>query len=270
MTRKNFVVFVLALGFFSMFSRPALANDLSGASATVDCSGFTLNVDVVKLTVGASYTINFTFTLTPTSGSPITVPGTINFVASSTTATKTASGTWPNSPLAANYTVTGSAVLTTSGSLVPITFNGASSVELTCGGTGCPATPGFWKNEKKHPFPDSVQTSGLKIGGVTYSAADLLTILNNNGGNAVAILGRQLVAALLNLSAGAKHNVTADGAITTAEALLKANNLNLLTSEVDPSTALGQALLAPADVLDKYNNANFHSCSEGSGLIFGH
>jgi hypothetical protein len=266
---KQLAVFGLALVLSLVFSGPALANDLSTASATADCNGFSLSVNAINLTPRASYTIDFTFTLTPTSGSPISVPGSINFVATSSSATETASGAWPNSPLTANFTVTGSAVLTASGSMIPISFNGATSLNLTCGGTGCPATPGFWKNTSKHPFPDSVQTSGLKIGGVTYSAADLLTILNNNGGNAVAILGRQLVAALLNLAAGAKNNINANAAITTAEALLQANSLNLLTSDVHPNTTLGQALLTPAGVLDSYNNANFHSCSEGSGLTTG-
>src|SRR5436190_441464 len=69
-------------------------------------------------------------------------------------------------------------------------------------GTVCPATPGFWKNQKQHPFPYSTQASGLTIAGVTYSASSLYTILSNNGGNAVAILGRHLVAARLNLAAG--------------------------------------------------------------------
>jgi hypothetical protein len=140
---------------------------------------------------------------------------------------------------------------------------------LNCGGTACPATIGFWKNQAKHPFPTSVQQSGLIIGGVTYSPADLQTILDGNGGNAVVILGKQLVGALLNLAAGAKHNPTADGAILTAETLLKANNLNLLTSFVGPSTALGQALLGPASILDGYNGGDFNTCSEGSGLILG-
>jgi hypothetical protein len=134
---------------------------------------------------------------------------------------------------------------------------------LTCGGTACPATIGYWKH---HAFPASVETSGLTIGGVTYSAADLLTILKGNGGDAVAILGRQLVGALLNLAAGSKHNTTADGAIQVAETLLQTFSLNLLTSSVSPSTSLGQALVGEASILDQYNNADFHSCSEGSGL----
>ncbi len=134
------------------------------------------------------------------------------------------------------------------------------------GATGCPATIGFWKH---HPFPASVAAGGLTIGGVAYSASDLLTILNANGGNAVVILGKQLVAALLNLAAGAVHNAAADAAIATAGSLLQANSLNLLTSYVDPSSPLGQALLAQETILDNYNSANFGTCSEGAGLNTG-
>jgi hypothetical protein len=114
-------------------------------------------------------------------------------------------------------------------------------------------------------FPAGVLTSGLTIGGVTYSASDLKTILNNPGnGNAITILGPQLVAALLNIAAGAVDNSTADAAISTAEALLSTFGLNLLTpSFVAPSSPLGQALINQASILDGYNNGNFHSCGEG-------
>jgi len=131
---------------------------------------------------------------------------------------------------------------------------------------GCPATIGFWKH---HPFPNSVQQAGLTIGGITYSKVNLLTILNANGGNAVVILGRQLVGALLNLAAGGVHNSGADTAITTAQSLLQANALNLLMSNVPPSTQLGQSLVAQSTVLDNYNNADFNTCREGSGLVTG-
>jgi hypothetical protein len=97
----------------------------------------------------------------------------------------------------------------------------------------------------------------------------LLAILDAQpGGNAVVILGRQLVGALLNLAAGAKHDPAADGAIATAEALLASHSLNLLTSKVHTSTSLGAELVAQADILDAYNNRDFNSCSEGSGLNF--
>lgn len=135
--------------------------------------------------------------------------------------------------------------------------------------TGCPATIGFWKNQRKHPFPTSVQVSGLTIGGVHYPVADLLTILNANGGNAVVILGKQLVGALVNLAAGAMHNAAGDDAIAAAISLIQTNHLNLLTSDVGPSTAVGQALLAQEAILDGYNNAGFGTCSEGAGLATG-
>src|SRR5215469_99997 len=266
MNQKSIAVIGAVLGLLLMFVSSARANDLRAASATVDCNCFTLSVEAINLTPGVAYEIDFTFTLTPASVPPISVPGTIKFTAGSSSATVGATGTWPGAPLTAPFTVTGSATLTSSGSTVPITFNGADSVALTCGGTGCPATIGFWKH---HAFPNSVQSSGLTIGGVTYTAANLLTILNNNAGNAVVILGRQLVGALLNLAAGAKHNANADAAIANAESLLKSNSLNLLTSFVAPSSALGQELLADEAVLDKYNSADFNTCSEGSGLTTG-
>lgn len=267
MRKKYFAVLGIALAVL-LSAMPAMANHLTTASATADCSGYTLTVNASNLTVGTHYTIDYTFTLT-CNGTTTTVPGSIAFTATGTTATETTTVSWPTSPLTTNCTVTGEATLTGFGSTVTIAINGSTSAALTCGGTGCPATIGFWKNQAKHPFPDSVQASGLTIGGVNYSAADLLAILNNNGGNAVAILGKQLVGALLNLAAGARHNTKADGAITTAETLLQANSLNLLTSDVDPSTSLGQSLLAPATVLNGYNSGDFNKCSENSGLILG-
>lgn len=267
MHKKHYAVLGILFALFTLTALPAMAHILAGASAQADCSGFTLTVKAIELTPGTHYTIDYTLTLT-CEGTPRTVPGTIDFTAAASTQIETVTVSWPDT-LTTDCTVTGTATLTSSGSTKPIMINGASSAALTCGGTGCPATIGFWKNVAKHPFPDFVQQSGLTIGGVHYSASDLETILNRNGGNAVAILGKQLVGALLNLAAGAKHNSTADGAINTAETLLQANNLNLLTSVVAPSTTLGQALLAPATVLDGYNSGNFNKCSEGSGLVLG-
>jgi hypothetical protein len=135
---------------------------------------------------------------------------------------------------------------------------------------GCPATIGFWKNTRKHPFPSSIESGGLTIGGVTYSASELLKILKATGsGNAVAILGKQLVGALINLAAGAQDNPTADAAIADSENLLSTNSLNLLTSDVAPSSTLGQELLADENTLDGYNSGDFGACTdEGSGLTF--
>jgi hypothetical protein len=269
MSAKRVLAFLGSVLLLALTAGPARANFLADATATVDCSGYSLTVDAIDLAPSVSYEIDYSFTLTPASGPVIPVSGKINFVAGSSTATEGATGAWPGSPLTVPYTVTGSATLTSSGSTVPITFNGADSIVLDCGGTGCPATIGFWKNQKKHPFPVAVQASGLTIGGVTYTAAQLLTILKNpSTGNAVAILGRQLVGALINLAAGAQHNATADAAISDAETLLQNNSLNLLTSFVSPSSTLGGELTTDGTTLDGYNSSDFNTCSEGSGLNF--
>lgn len=222
--------------------------------------------------VGSSYpnfTIDYTFTLTPTSGSPIIDSNSFTFVATSDTATVGANGSWPTVPLFGDYTLTGTATLTSSGSTLPITINGFTSAALSCPAAGCPATIGFWKNQKKHPFPASVQKNGLTIGGVTYTAAELYQILSAKGGNAVVILGKQLVGALLNLAAGATPNLSANAAIADAESLLEANTINLLSSFEAPSSTVGGKLLADATILEGYNSANFNTCTEGSGLTLG-
>jgi hypothetical protein len=110
-----------------------MANVLTGASATADCTGFSLTVNATDLTPGTQYEIDYAFNLT-CSGSTVTIPGSITFTADNTgSATETATGTWQSSgSLTTNCAVTGSATLTNSGSTVPITVNGASSASLTC------------------------------------------------------------------------------------------------------------------------------------------
>ena len=48
--------------------------------------------------------------------------------------------------------------------------------------------------------------------------------------------------------------------------LLAANSVNLLTTVVAPSSALGQQMVALAEILDSYNSAAGLNCVEGSGL----
>ena len=49
---------------FAVFALSAIANVLTSASATADCSGYTLTVHASDLTVGTPYTIDYSFTLT--------------------------------------------------------------------------------------------------------------------------------------------------------------------------------------------------------------
>jgi hypothetical protein len=138
------------------------------------------------------------------------------------------------------------------------------SAILPCLGNGCPATFGFWKN---HAFPAAMLVNGVtQIGPYSYNATQLLAILNQNnaGGNAVTILGHQLIAAIANYDAGGSQNAAASAAIGSAIALLDSANINLSTSFVQAGTALGGEFTALADTLNTYNSSA-PSC-EGNGL----
>src|SRR5689334_21154914 len=111
MLRNRLASLGLVFGLLVTFATPALANILTEATATANCSGYSLTVDAKDLTQGKSYTIKYTFTVT-SNGTSTTFPGTITFTATGSTATETASGTWS---LTADSTVTGSATLTSSG-----------------------------------------------------------------------------------------------------------------------------------------------------------
>jgi len=112
----------------AMFATQAIANDLTGATATANCTGYSLTVHANDLTKGRMYTIKYTLTVT-SNGTTTTFPGTITFTATGYTATETASGSWS---LTADSTITGSVTLTSSGSTKPIIINGSSTATLNC------------------------------------------------------------------------------------------------------------------------------------------
>ena len=132
-------------------------------------------------------------------------------------------------------------------------LEGASILE--CPTHGCPATFGFWKH---HAFPSSMFVGGVaNIGCHNYSAADLLAVLNQNnaGGNAVTILGHQLIAAIANYAAGGTQTAAATQAIGQAISLLCANNIDMTSSFVQAGTPLGQQLVNLSNTLDAYNSS---------------
>jgi hypothetical protein len=138
------------------------------------------------------------------------------------------------------------------------------STILQCPSHGCQATFGFWKH---HPFPFASANIGCHI----YTDAELVAILdqNNAGGNAVTILGHQLIAAIANYAAGGQQTTAATAAIGASIALLCANNINLSTDFVQSGSTLGQQMTDLANTLDAYNSATGLNCSEGSGLTLG-
>jgi hypothetical protein len=99
---------------------------------------------------------------------------------------------------------------------------------LDCGhATSCTLTQGYWKTHgpvpmgnNQYTWPDIVKANGLELGNITYTAGQLLSILNTPaGGNGLIALAHQLIAAKLNVAAGADPTAIAAD-IATADALI--------------------------------------------------
>lgn len=286
---------VLVGGVVDGFTFGAIACTVNSSTLFLDCS-----IQAVATSAGGTLTVNWT-------DSGITVSGTVSGATMSAGGTSTGSasitfktfvnaalvatlGPFTSSPFSGN--TIGSAAGTS-----PVTLQEQVVLALGAGSTssgdfqmlpvvtpptggGCPATKGFWKNADKHPFPGTLKFP-VTIGGVAYSEADFYTILGTppQGGNAVLIMGSQLVAALLNIAAGAQHSSAVDAEIVAAEKLLQVGlpggppgvtfPINMTTGFVDSSTELGTAMTTIGTFLDGYNGANFNTCTEGSGLLLG-
>jgi hypothetical protein len=166
-------------------------------------------------------------------------------------------------------------------------FEGSTLVTCAPAAGGCPATQGYWKHH-------AMATPTLSIAGISYTNAQLVTILDTapKGGDATLILVHQLIAALANEAAGAKHvgvvedGVNVDLAITQAFSLLESGlpqagfpgsnpagvvfpiNLHNSTGTfVQAGTTLGGYFTTLSTVLDDYNSAVGLNCSEGAGLV---
>jgi hypothetical protein len=80
---------------------------------------------------------------------------------------------------------------------------------------GCTLTQGFWKNH-----PSDWPVTSLTLGTVTYTQAQLLSILKQPvKGNGLVSLAHQLIAAKLNVAAGATSS-TINATIASADALI--------------------------------------------------
>jgi hypothetical protein len=100
---------------------------------------------------------------------------------------------------------------------------------LACGNTGgCTLTQGYWKThndtvcavDPTSPLCVAWPVTSMTLGTVTYSQADLLAIFNTPAaGNGLIALAHQLIAAKLNIAAGADGTAVAV-AIASADALI--------------------------------------------------
>jgi len=125
----------------------------------------------------------------------------------------------------------------------------------------CPLTQGFWKNHFPGSWAPSVLSGGLKIGTITYTAAQLEANLERNpsGGNALVILSHQLIAALLNQSNGS-NTASITATITAAQTLI--DGLYINSAFVAAGSSLGQQMTALANTLDAFNISSPLGCTQ--------
>src|SRR5262249_22269893 len=111
-----------------------------------------------------------------------------------------------------------------------------------------------WKNH-----PEAWPVSSLTIGGVTYSQAELLTLLNTSpDGDESIVLAHQLIAALLNLAAGAVPSPAAAQTISDAQTWMGANADadGRLPCGTNPEPPAGHAACTDSTGCDDFNNGN--------------
>jgi hypothetical protein len=131
------------------------------------------------------------------------------------------------------------------------------------GGVGCTRTQGYWGSS-----PAGQQRlielvgPGMVIGNRNYTAEELDSILDRPvGGNALVNLAHQLIAARLNVLAGADDSQITDE-LTTAEGLIDGFIIppvgDPINNFVAPASPLGQQMLVVAEDLDQYNNGNLN------------
>ena len=117
----------------------------------------------------------------------------------------------------------------------------------------CVFTQGYWKNH-----PDVWPVSSVKLGNVIYSKAQLLLIFGTPAeGNGLISLAHQLIAAKLNIAAGAIAPVSVLGAITTADALIG--------NKIVPP--IGTGFLSPATSSHLTDDLEEFNSEEGTGNI---
>jgi cysteine-rich repeat protein len=120
------------------------------------------------------------------------------------------------------------------------------------GGSGsadddCTLTQGYWKNH-----PDAWPVSSLTLGSVSYTKDELIAILKTPvKGNGLISLAHQLIAAKLNIAAGAP-DAAVSAAITQADALIG----SLVVPPKGAGTLSTASTATIAGKLDAFNNGD--------------
>jgi len=124
------------------------------------------------------------------------------------------------------------------------------SVTTSFEGSNCTSTQGFWKTHggTKKNIPNAWPVASLTIGGIVYTKAELIAIMEApTAGNGIMSLVQQLIAAKLNVLAGAS-NASIAQAIIDADKLIDDAGGKIVPPFTSPflapavTSALNQAL----------------------------
>jgi hypothetical protein len=126
---KQLAVLGLSFGLLTIFAMPAAANHVDSANDALTCSSSKLTVSASDLNPGQQYTIDYTITLTPTSGSPVNVTGSIPIPSAPANGTFSTTVTNSFGPLNGTFTASGTATLEGENT-IPISF---SPQTVSCG-----------------------------------------------------------------------------------------------------------------------------------------
>ena len=84
---KHLAAWGIPLGLLTIFAMPGMTNEITKATVTPTCDNYTICVKANDLVPGENYTITYQFTVTPPSGTPMTISNSIPFTTGSTQTT---------------------------------------------------------------------------------------------------------------------------------------------------------------------------------------
>jgi uncharacterized delta-60 repeat protein len=123
----------------------------------------------------------------------------------------------------------------------------------------CPRSYGYWRSHLEE-WP----VSSLTLGSQSYGTTELTALLHSPAkGDASVILARQLIAAKLNLAAGAGSK-DLEAVVAVADGLL-AGFIGRLPYDVSPSSSAGHDLVKTAGRLSSASNRGRPGCDEVNG-----
>lgn len=251
---------IIALVFLLVLPGLASAVYLDSVTGTADCNGWSADVEVTFRSGAMMVRLDYTVALFDESGmelerfeysESVEIPA-------QTTVVYSFGDVWTPDLPEGPYTMTGDFVLFDIFPDGRNRFEDGFSADFTCGGTGdeggdeggddpivtdfCPRGHGYWKN---HPADWPVMN--LDLGADNPDQAALLDILNTSPrGDATIILARSLIAAKLNMAAGAGDGIA--DVIDAADAYLTEHPVGS-----NPGKADRKAALAFMDALGEYN-----------------